>query len=42
MEDPTGEFFKELRQRGHERLLAETTGTIRFSLDRDGRTDHAE
>lgn len=32
MAGPTDEFFEELRRRGHEPLLAATTGTIRFDL----------
>ncbi|SCL25346.1 SCP-2 sterol transfer family protein [Micromonospora rhizosphaerae] len=32
MSDPTAEFFARLGRRGHEPLLEEVTGTIRFDL----------
>jgi putative sterol carrier protein len=32
MKDPTTEFFDELDQRGHEPLLRQATGTLRFDL----------
>ncbi|GIH21668.1 SCP2 sterol-binding domain-containing protein [Rugosimonospora africana] len=31
--DPTGEFFTRLGQRGHEPLLEDISGTIRFDLE---------
>ncbi|WP_165947208.1 SCP2 sterol-binding domain-containing protein [Micromonospora sp. 15K316] len=40
MSDPTGEFFDQLGRRGHERLLAQVSGVMRFDLDHEGRTDH--
>jgi hypothetical protein len=40
MNDPTAEFFHELRERRHEPLLGRVSGTIRFDLDHDGITDH--
>lgn len=39
MSDPTTEFFDRLSRRGHEPLLAEMTGTVRFDLGHDGRVD---
>jgi putative sterol carrier protein len=33
------EFFQELGRRGHEPLLAKVTGSVRFDLVDDGRTD---
>ncbi|WP_406044932.1 SCP2 sterol-binding domain-containing protein [Micromonospora sp. NBC_00898] len=35
MSDPTAEFFDGLGRRGHEPLLEEATGTIRFDLKHD-------
>jgi putative sterol carrier protein len=32
MTDPTSDFFEELRQRGHEPLLATASGTMRFEI----------
>jgi putative sterol carrier protein len=40
MSDPTATFFGEVGRRGHERLLEGVTGTIRFDLESDHRTDH--
>lgn len=40
MTDPTEEFFDALGRRGHEPLLTEVKGTIRFDLARDHSTDH--
>jgi putative sterol carrier protein len=39
MSDPTASFFDELGRRGHERLLKEAVGTIRFDLQRDHQVD---
>lgn len=39
MSDPTATFFGELGRRSHERLLEAVTGTIRFDLATDHRTD---
>lgn len=39
MSDPTAEFFDGLGHRGHERLLEEATGTIRFDLEHDHGVD---
>ena len=39
MSDAVVEFFRELGQRGHEPLLAKVTGSARFDLVDDGRTD---
>ena len=39
MSDPTATFFGELGRRGHERVLEAVTGTIRFDLESDHRTD---
>jgi hypothetical protein len=35
MSDPTAEFFARLGRRGHEPLLEEVTGTIRFDLEHE-------
>lgn len=40
MADPTAEFFDRLGRRGHEPLLEEVSGTIRFDLDHDHVVDH--
>jgi putative sterol carrier protein len=40
MPDPTVEFFDRLARRGHERLLEEATGTIRFDLADDRGSEH--
>ncbi|WP_319460175.1 SCP2 sterol-binding domain-containing protein [Micromonospora sp. RTP1Z1] len=40
MSDPTAEFFDGLGRRGHEPLLQEATGTIRFDLEHDHGIDH--
>jgi putative sterol carrier protein len=40
MSDARREFFDELVRRGHERLLRNTSGTIRFDLDDDHGIDH--
>lgn len=37
--DPTASFFDELGRRGHEPLLKEATGTIRFNLEHDHEVD---
>jgi putative sterol carrier protein len=39
MSDPTASFFDGLGRRGHERLLKEATGTIRFDLEHDHEVD---
>ncbi|MET8310295.1 SCP2 sterol-binding domain-containing protein [Micromonospora sp. NPDC005173] len=39
MSDPTAEFFDGLDHRGHEPLLQEATGTIRFDLEHDHGVD---
>ena len=39
MRDPTTQFFDGLADRGHERLLEKTQGTLRFELRRNGHTD---
>lgn len=39
MSDPTASFFDELGRRGHELLLKEATGTIRFDLEHDHKVD---
>jgi putative sterol carrier protein len=39
MSDAILEFFQELGRRGHEPLLAKVTGSVRFDLVDDGRTD---
>ena len=40
MSAPTEVFFDDLGQRGHEPLLEEVNGTLRFDLDHDNQTDH--
>jgi putative sterol carrier protein len=40
MSDLTASFFDELGRRGHELLLKEATGTIRFDLEHDHEVDH--
>jgi putative sterol carrier protein len=40
MADVTTEFFDRLAERGKEPGLGRTTGSVRFDLTRDGRTDH--
>jgi putative sterol carrier protein len=40
MTDSAGEFFHELGRRGHEPLLKNGTGTVRFDLVDGRRTDH--
>jgi hypothetical protein len=40
MSDPTTEFFVRLERRGHEPMLARTSGTIRFDLDGPHETEH--
>jgi putative sterol carrier protein len=37
--DVTEEFFDQLGRRGHERLTAKTTGTIRFDLEHEHGVD---
>lgn len=39
MSDPTTSFFEALGRRGHEALLAEATGTIRFDLTHEQGVD---
>ena len=39
MSDSAASFFGELGRRGHERLLKEATGTIRFDLEHDHEVD---
>jgi putative sterol carrier protein len=39
MSDAILELFQELGRRGHEPLLAKVTGSVRFDLVDDGRTD---
>lgn len=39
MSAATEEFFDQLGRRGHERLTAKTTGTIRFDLEHEGGVD---
>lgn len=38
--DPTAAFFAELSRREREPLLAKASGTARFDIAGDGRTDH--
>jgi hypothetical protein len=38
--DASGAFFDQLAKRGHEPLLATTTGTLRFDLVEGKRVDH--
>lgn len=40
MHDPTDELFYELGRRGHESILEDATGRIRFDLSHDDETDH--
>jgi putative sterol carrier protein len=40
MSAPTEGFFDELGRRGHEPLLENVSGSIRFDLDHDNQTDH--
>ena len=40
MSNPTADFFAALGRRGHERLLEEASGTIRFDLEHDHEVDH--
>jgi SCP-2 sterol transfer family len=40
MPDRTTQFFDALSRRGHEPLLEEVTGTIRFDLEHDHGVDH--
>jgi putative sterol carrier protein len=40
MATATAEFFDRLAERGSEPGLARTTGSVRFDLTRDGRTEH--
>jgi putative sterol carrier protein len=39
MSNPTASFFEALGRRGHEPLLKEATGTIRFDLDHEQGVD---
>ncbi len=38
--DPTATFFEELAKRGHEPILANTSGTLRFELRNGRRTEY--
>jgi putative sterol carrier protein len=40
MTDATANFFEELGRRGHEPLLGQVTGTVRFDLKKGNRTEH--
>jgi putative sterol carrier protein len=40
MVDRTAEFFEQVNRRGHEPLLARTSGRIRFEVASDGQTQH--
>jgi putative sterol carrier protein len=40
MSAPTETFFDELGRRGHEPLLENVSGSLRFDLDHDNQTDH--
>jgi hypothetical protein len=40
MVDRTAEFFEQVHQRGHEPVLARTSGRIRFEVASDGVTQH--
>lgn len=40
MSNPTADFFEAVGRRGHERLLEEASGTIRFDLEHDHDVDH--
>jgi putative sterol carrier protein len=40
MPDPTSEFFDQLGRRGHEPVLEEVAGTIRFDLRDEHGTNH--
>ena len=40
MADVTAEFFERLAERGSEPGLARTTGSVRFDLTRDDKTEH--
>jgi predicted lipid carrier protein YhbT len=40
MADPTADFFTELARRGHDRLLEDFVGTVRFDLVAARRTDY--
>jgi hypothetical protein len=40
MADPVAEFFEVLGQRGHDPLLLNISGTIRFDVSRGRRVDH--
>ncbi|MEV0723350.1 SCP2 sterol-binding domain-containing protein [Micromonospora purpureochromogenes] len=40
MSNPTASFFEALGRRGHEPLLEEATGAIRFDLDHEQGVDH--
>ncbi|MFR9781013.1 SCP2 sterol-binding domain-containing protein [Micromonospora sp. MS34] len=39
MSSPTANFFEALGRRGHERLLEEASGSIRFDLEHDHEVD---
>jgi len=40
MADETSQFFESLRRRGHEPLLEQTEGTLRFELAENGHVNH--
>ncbi|MDH6466102.1 putative sterol carrier protein [Micromonospora sp. A200] len=40
MSNPTADFFEALGRRGHEPLLADAVGSIRFDLGQDQEVDH--
>jgi putative sterol carrier protein len=40
MVDRTADFFEQVNRRGHEPVLARTSGRIRFEIASDGRTEH--
>lgn len=40
MSNPTANFFDALGRRGHEPLLEEAVGSIRFDLEQDHEVDH--
>ena len=40
MVDRTAEFFEQVHRRGHEPLLARTSGRIRFEVASDGHAQH--
>jgi len=40
MADPVADFFEALRERGHDPLVLNVAGTIRFDISRGRRVDH--